>query len=204
MRLSDYKGFDLPQLGLKRFSWSFGSWNPYVSGTGELRRLASMTALTHLELSFVRTSSGEMQLQSLRLLQKLDLNGCGNLGQKLIELRAFPVLRELHIEDNPPTDELGYPDVQRYYPHSRLLFPTRAHVLLDSAQPGLQMQGALLDAARSLMKEDFVHCMSIVLNIPSMRKISGKSPLLALGLPESSPGWAGSRARDGTVTWNKI
>ena len=171
-----------------------------------------MTALTQLELCYVWEYKGAEQLQSLHLLQKLVLSKCGNLGRELLEMDAFPVLRELELSKDYRTDDKGYPDVERFY-HGGFDYciPQEAVDLLKETGgfPRDPLSTYVInqmdvDAMRVAMKATAVECMSFVLEKPSMRKISGNATLLELGIPPRPLGWLDSEAGDGSKIWCKM
>ena len=142
-----------------------------------------MTSLTSLELISIREVGNAKPLQSLPLLQRLALEGCATLGQRLMEPGAFASLQELHISADYPT-ESGFPDLQRFHtaqPRQIECIPPDLRDLSFFATPG-EIVEEDMDTLRALMKAKAVDCMSAVLQRPHIQ-LSGCNTLFKLGLP---------------------
>ena len=183
---------ELPcQLALESLSWECDQWDMTYFSELEADRLAAITTLTNLELRQTHLFGYVKALQSLPYLQRLALEGCANLGQHLLEPGAFASLEELHIENDYPTDRKGYPDLQRLHKQDK---PDSLPPELRNSQcfedPSKMIGEEDLERMRAAMKAKAVQCMSVVLQMPHIRKLSGNATLLKLGLPQPLPGWA--------------
>lgn len=194
----------LPFLGLESFSWTCIPGKTIT--TEEIQCIAALKTLRSLELSLFERFADVKPLQSLPLLQKLTLQGCASLGEKLLQHGAFPSLIELRIDDDYPEDAMGYPDVQMLYLQGRgqILPPEVAerveHLgLFQEGRPDVIGKEAL-SSLRALMKVRAVKCMIVVLQMPKIRKISGNGTLLRLGFCKGLPGWARTESGD----WYKL
>ena len=111
--LLSWNPLELPLLPLQSFAWTSIEGEAILQA--DLRCIASMTTLTTLELCFLQRFRDAKPLQSFPLLQRLSLSECAKLAQQLLQPGAFPSLTELHIDDDYPEDEAGYPDLEKLY-----------------------------------------------------------------------------------------
>lgn len=156
-------------------------------------QIAALTSLTNLELCQTRLFSYVRQLGSLPQLQRLVLEECATLGQHLLQPGAFTSLQELHIQNDYDTDSKGYPDLQEFLRRDTPdLVPPELRdleVFENFENPDKIIEEEELEELRVLMKAKAVECMSGVLQLPRIRKLSGDGTLLELGLPEELSGW---------------
>ncbi len=82
-------------------SLSYTAWIQRVSKHKILPHLATLTALTKLELAHLLETPQPAELHSLRQLRLLELRiiDCNRLEESLIVPGALPTLRKLHVEE---------------------------------------------------------------------------------------------------------
>lgn len=180
---------ELPsELPLESLSWAYSEGRITYISEEVAQSIGTMTTLTNLELQALQSCYTAPPLQSLPLLQRLVLKESASLPLQLLEPFTFTSLEELHIEDDNPKDARGYPFLQSFYagrPVADVPLPFRD--LHPSNYPRKEIDEPELEELRVLTKCKAVECMSIVLQFPRIRKISGNATLLILGLPSKPP-----------------
>lgn len=207
LQLDRWAPLQLPPLALQSFAWTSILGVPATEA--EVQCIGALTTLTSLELNMLENVTDVKPLQSLPHLQKLTMEGCAKLGEQLLQPGAFPSMTELRIDDDYPEDEEGYPDVQKLYSEGRMqIVPPAVVRMIDSMglsqeSPSEVISEEALTSVRNMMEETAMQCMSVVMQMPRIKTVSGNATLLKLGLAPKPQGWAEPKGKYDRVAWTK-
>ena len=145
-------------------------------------------------------------LHGLPLLQRLVVKESIHLAAQLLQPGAFTSLQQLHVEADYPADECGYPFMDSLQRPMGSYISSPLGGLHAFHEYAWEMDEAEeLEVMRVLVKRKAIECMSAVLELPHIRRISGNATLLNLGLPHMPPhGWVVSQDEQASRIFTKI